>query len=76
MATESEASATVCFLLSPAAGFINGDTIHFDGGGRFASAATFAPLNDDKPNPVPAFEGFHRAQTPEALVRVRNSNDD
>ncbi|MEM1191415.1 MAG: SDR family oxidoreductase [Pseudomonadota bacterium] len=69
MGTESEASGVICFLLSPAAGFINGDTIHFDGGGRFASAATFMPLAEEKSNPVPAFDGFHRSQRPASLDR-------
>ncbi|MEO0435661.1 MAG: SDR family oxidoreductase [Pseudomonadota bacterium] len=67
MATEAEASAVVCFLLSPAAGFINGDTIHLDGGGRFSSAVSFWPLPEDKSNPVPPFNGFHRGSRPKAL---------
>ncbi len=75
MGTEAEASALVCFLLSPAAGFINGDTVHFDGGGRFASAATVAPLRDEKPNRVPAFQGFHRARRPKAVQNLSPSTD-
>ncbi len=67
MATEAEASAVICFLLSPAAGFINGDTIHLDGGGRFASSAIYAPLPEHKPNPVDAYDGFHRGQRPRVL---------
>lgn len=74
MATEAEASALICFLLSPAAGFINGDTIHFDGGGRFAAAATMAPLDDEKPNPVAPYNGFHRAVEPEALKRIADKH--
>ncbi len=74
MGTEAEASALVCFLLSPAAGFINGDTIHFDGGGRFASAAAFMPLEPNKPNPVAPFNGFHRAASPRILREPTTSD--
>ncbi|MEM8490070.1 MAG: SDR family oxidoreductase [Pseudomonadota bacterium] len=74
MATEAEASAVVCFLLSPAAGFINGDTIHLDGGGRFSSSVTFWPLPEEKSNPVPAFNGFHRATRPKVLEDTPDKN--
>lgn len=65
--TEAEFSALVCFLLSPAAGFINGATLHMDGGGQFGSSANYAPLPEAPANEPIAFEGFHRAILPEAL---------
>ena len=34
LGTVEEISAVVCFLLSPAAAFISGDTVYVDGGGR------------------------------------------
>jgi citronellol/citronellal dehydrogenase len=65
--TESEISALVCFLLSPAAGFINGDTIHIDGGGQFGSSHTYAPLPGEPYNEPQAFNGFHRTVKPRVL---------
>ena len=76
MGTEAEASAIVCFLLSPAAGFINGDTIHFDGGGRFASSHNYLPLPREKPNPVPAWDGFHRGSCPRILGDAESESGD
>ncbi|MGF1508121.1 MAG: SDR family oxidoreductase [Myxococcota bacterium] len=63
LGTEAEVSAAVCFLLSPAAAFINGVCIPVDGG---------APLGNDlfptgDPRPSPSFDGFHRAAAPRAL---------
>ena len=65
--TESEISALVCFLLSPAAGFINGDTIHIDGGGQFGSSHAYAPLPGKPYNEPRAFNGFHRTVKPRIL---------
>jgi citronellol/citronellal dehydrogenase len=67
LGAESEISAAVCFLLSPAAGFINGDTLYVDGGGQFAAHQAHSPLpaqayNDSKP-----FNGFHRSVKPKIL---------
>lgn len=66
--TESEVSAITCFLLSPAAGFINGDTVHVDGGCQFGSAQTYGPLPSDPLYEPRPFQGFHRAVTPEILA--------
>jgi len=61
--TESEVSATICFLLSPGAAFITGVTLAIDGG---------APL-DTPLFPIPdhqrsaPFDGFHRAVMPDVL---------
>ncbi len=65
--TESEVSALVCFLLSPAAGFINGDTVHMDGGARFGSSAIYAPLPAEPSDRSQGFNGFHRSVQPDLL---------
>jgi citronellol/citronellal dehydrogenase len=63
LGTESEVSATICFLLSPGAAFITGVTLAIDGG---------APL-DTPLFPIPdhqrsaPFDGFHRAVMPDVL---------
>jgi citronellol/citronellal dehydrogenase len=67
--TESEVSALVCFLLSPAAGFINGDTVHMDGGARFGSSATYAPLPAEPRHRSQGFNGFHRSVQPGVLAQ-------
>lgn len=45
MGTVNEISSVVCFLLSRYSGFITGETIHVDGGGRFSSSSIYFPLN-------------------------------
>ncbi len=65
--TEAEISAAVCFLLSPAAGFINGATIHVDGGGQFGSSATYWPLPERPFNASSGWNGFHRSTPPRIL---------
>lgn len=61
MGTESEISGMICFLLSPAASFINGTSIRIDGGASLGNRVW--PLPNAK-NCEP-FEGFHRAETPD-----------
>lgn len=64
MGTEAEVSAAICFLLSPAAAFINGDTLRIDGA---ASQGTRVwPLPKAKNNEP--FNGFHRSSTPNVLA--------
>ena len=65
--TESEVSALVCFLLSPAAGFINGETVHMDGGARFGSSAIYAPVPAEPRDRSEGFNGFHRSVRPGVL---------
>src|SRR3954463_11644733 len=63
LGTESEISAAIVFLLSPAAAFISGSCIRIDGG-----------VPNVKPNytlpprgTTPAFDGFHLATKPKVL---------
>ena len=63
LATEAEVSATMVFLISPAAAFISGVTVQIDGAASLGSdIAAMA-----KGTPSTPFEGFHRAVTPEVL---------
>jgi len=61
--TEAEVAAAIVFLLSPAAGFISGDTLRVDG------AAPNAKRHVDlKPHSrSEAWNGFHRSQLPKLL---------
>lgn len=61
--TESEVSAAIVFLLSPAAAFISGSCVRVDGAAP--NAKRVWPMVGNGPND--AFEGFHRAETPEIL---------
>lgn len=61
--TESEVSAAICFLLSPAAAFISGSCLRVDGAVPNIKASR--PLWNTKPNA--AFDGFHLAQTPKVF---------
>lgn len=61
LGTESEISAAICFLLSPAAAFISGSCLRVDG------AVPNAKRQVSNRNPTPAFEGFHLASKPKVL---------
>jgi citronellol/citronellal dehydrogenase len=63
LGTEAEVSAAICFLLSPAAAFVTGDTLRIDGAAPLASHIW--PMQDHDRSP--AFEGFHRAVKPKIL---------
>ncbi|WP_148863505.1 SDR family oxidoreductase [Marinobacter fonticola] len=58
--TESEVSSAICFLLSPGAAFISGDTLRIDGGASHGGRVWPLP----KAKNVEVFNGFHRAVTP------------
>ncbi len=61
--TESEVSAAIVYLLSPAAAFVSGSCLRVDGAAP--NAKRVWPMVGSGPNPP--FEGFHRAQTPKVL---------
>jgi citronellol/citronellal dehydrogenase len=63
LANEAEVSATICFLLSPGAGFITGVTLQIDGGASLGSAI-FPTVAEARST---AYQGFHRAVTPHVL---------
>ncbi len=68
MGTEAEVSAAVCFLLSPAAAYITGDTLRVDGG---SSLSKVSMLPFVKHGIMPAFDGFHlEADLPERLKKL------
>lgn len=61
--TESEISAGIVFLLSPAAAYITGSCLRVDGGAPNArSTWKLEPARNNAP-----FNGFHRSVTPELL---------
>ena len=61
--TESEVSAAIVFLLSPAASFISGSTLRIDGAASLGSRTW--PLH--KAQHSESFNGFHRAYLPDVL---------
>ncbi|WP_144823449.1 SDR family oxidoreductase [Marinobacter piscensis] len=61
--TESEVSAAICFLLSPAASFISGDCLRIDGAA--SQGGRVWPLPKARNNEP--FNGFHRAVTPKVF---------
>jgi citronellol/citronellal dehydrogenase len=61
--TESEVSAAIVFLLSPASAFISGACLRVDGAAP--NAKRVWPMVGRGPNE--AFEGFHLAETPAVL---------
>lgn len=63
LGTESEVSAAIVFLLSPAAAFISGACLRVDGAAP--NAKRVWPQVGSGPNAP--FEGFHRAEVPKVL---------
>ena len=64
LGTESEVSAAVVFLLSPAAAFISGSCLRVDGAVPNAKQVWDHPIARGK---TEAFDGFHLAQLPKIL---------
>jgi citronellol/citronellal dehydrogenase len=62
--TESEVSAAIVFLLSPAAAFITGSCLRVDGGAPNARSTGKLQAHDRSA----PFNGFHRSITPKALA--------
>ena len=65
---EAEISGAVCFLLSPAAGFIIGASLAMVGGGQFGSSPTYWSLPDKPFNEPGEWNGFHRSSPPQILA--------
>lgn len=63
LGTESEVSAAIVFLLSPAAAFISGSCLRVDG--AVPNAKRLREITNTKA--TPAFEGFHLAKKPKVL---------
>jgi citronellol/citronellal dehydrogenase len=64
LGTESEVSAAICYLLSPAAAFVSGSCIRVDG--AVPNAKRLREISNK--NPTPAFDGFHLASNPKVLA--------
>ena len=64
LGTESEVSAAVVFMLSPAAAFISGSCLRVDGAVPNAKRVWDHPIARGK---TEAFDGFHLAQLPKIL---------
>ena len=64
LGTESEVSAAVVFLLSPAAAFISGSCLRVDGAVPNAKRVWDGPISRGKNE---AFDGFHLAELPRIL---------
>jgi citronellol/citronellal dehydrogenase len=62
LGTESEVSAAICYLLSPAAAFISGSCLRVDG------AVPNAKRANTNTKPTRAFDGFHLAAQPKVLA--------
>jgi citronellol/citronellal dehydrogenase len=69
--TESEVSAAIVYLLSPAAAFITGSCIRVDGGAPNAKQGWWH-LQPAEHNA--AFNGFHRAAVPDILAGIAGSS--
>jgi citronellol/citronellal dehydrogenase len=63
LGTESEVSAAICYLLSPAAAFVSGSCIRVDG----AAPNARRPREISNKNPAPAYDGFHLSSKPKVL---------
>ncbi len=69
LATESEISSAICFLLSAGASFISGATLRVDGGASVGNMAIW-PLMDVQNSE--SYNGFHRAVTPKVLEELND----
>jgi len=63
LGTESEVSAAICYLLSPAAAFVSGSCIRVDG--AVPNGKKLMEISNHRP--TPAYEGFHLASKPKVL---------
>lgn len=65
---EAEVSAAVCFLLSPAAAYITGQTLRVDGGSSLNVASPAWRVGPAIRRNT--FNGFHRSKRPEAVAEL------
>ncbi len=63
LGTEAEVSSAICFLLSPGAFFISGETIRIDGAAPLGGRVWPMP----KAKNVEVYDGFHRSTKPKVL---------
>lgn len=70
LGTESEISAAVVFLLSPASAFTTGETLRVDGG------VPNTTINYEVPdhNRLPAYDGFHRVDDSDFIKSLKNQD--
>jgi len=68
--TESEVSAAIVFLLSPAAAFITGSFIRIDGGSPNARPVWTGPLPPAARSEI--FSGFHRSIVPDVFLEAND----
>ncbi|NVB36967.1 SDR family oxidoreductase [Pseudenhygromyxa sp. WMMC2535] len=66
LGSEAEVSATICFLLSPAASFITGETLSVDGGAPLMPHHWPMPDHDRSRS----YAGFHRDTLPTELAAL------
>ncbi len=59
LGTESEVSAVVTFLLSPASTYVTGQTLAIDGGSSYEKSTLFKVAHHA---PTSQFDGFHRSE--------------
>ncbi len=71
LGTESEVSAAVVFLLSPASAFISGQTLRVDGGSSFQKHLFFDVAKHD---PTTTWDAFHRAEDWSGTPFERNAS--
>jgi len=67
IASEAEISSVICFLMSPGANFISGQSIWVDGAASMGSAPALAPLGQTAPVNSTTWDGFHRSAPPKVL---------
>ncbi len=65
LGTESEVSAAIVFLLSPAAAYINGETVKIDGASSLWRKTWLIPEHENAPRPWEGFSDEQRAMSNE-----------
>ncbi|XP_022237673.1 peroxisomal trans-2-enoyl-CoA reductase-like, partial [Limulus polyphemus] len=68
LGTPEEVSAAVCFLLSPAASYITGETVHVDGGGRLYSPLFWTVPDHKMLQPFHSNQGVEEATKPKSKL--------